>query len=308
MEEERKHPWSWPELVGVFLLGFAGPALASQVLAHTGFFAWQYGQEVVDLALARGSPPGADLARARLGLWAVILALPLQLAGAIGLMRACGATLAQMGVTWDGAGRQAMASLALGLVLMPAVWGVHALTMWACGPAEDHVFTKLARAGLSRGEWALLVFAACVAAPLWEELFYRGLVQPWAMESRPEGGLTCLAAALAVAVAVRAELIWGASSLAALAMALVPALAVLAAALPFAALRRRPAGGLWAAAVFFAFIHASVWPTPVPLLLLALGLGWLRARWGSLTGPVLLHAIFNAVACTALALQAAKGW
>ena len=59
-------------------------------------------------------------------------------------------------------------------------------------------------------------------------------------------------------------------------------------------------GSLFASAVLFAWVHVSVWPSPVPLVWLALGLGWLAWRSHSLAGAIVLHAVFNAVACAAL--------
>ena len=61
--------------------------------------------------------------------------------------------------------------------------------------------------------------------------------------------------------------------------------------------RNSTSGGLFASAVLFAWIHVSVWPSPVPLVWLALGLGWLAWRGRSLAGAVVLHMVFNAVAC-----------
>lgn len=55
------------------------------------------------------------------------------------------------------------------------------------------------------------------------------------------------------------------------------------------------ARAIYATAVLFAVIH--VWPTPIPLFLLGLLLGWLAARTQSLLAPVTLHFLFNAVAC-----------
>ncbi len=306
-EAEGDRPaWGWPELVGVFLLGAVGPALAIDLLTRAGLFAWLYGPGLEGLARSTEAGLAGEVARGRMMLWGVSLALPLQLVAGVALMRACGASWAGMGLTWAGAGRQLLATLPLALVLLPAVWGVHAVALWLSGPAEDHVFTKMARAGLSAGEWGLLVFAACVAAPLWEELFYRGLVQPWAAANRPDAGLLCLGMALAAAVAVRLSAFEKAATFLGRVGAMTPAFCVLALALPFAFLARRPAGGVWAAAVLFAFVHAGVWPTPVPLMALAVGLGWLRARWGTLAGPVALHAAFNAAACVMLASEVGR--
>ena len=45
------------------------------------------------------------------------------------------------------------------------------------------------------------------------------------------------------------------------------------------------------------FATTSVWPSPVPLLLLALGLGYLAYRAQSLAAPMLIHALFNGFNC-----------
>jgi membrane protease YdiL (CAAX protease family) len=57
-----------------------------------------------------------------------------------------------------------------------------------------------------------------------------------------------------------------------------------------------PAGVL-GTSLLFAAAHSSVWPSPVPLLVLGLGLGWLAQRTGSLVAPILVHALFNGVGC-----------
>lgn len=48
-------------------------------------------------------------------------------------------------------------------------------------------------------------------------------------------------------------------------------------------------------ALLFGMLHVGVWPTPIPLFVLGLGLGWLAWRTQSLVGPIVLHALFNAV-------------
>jgi membrane protease YdiL (CAAX protease family) len=114
---------------------------------------------------------------------------------------------------------------------------------------------------------------------VWEELLFRGLIQPWVIAQGWRGQVVALA--LAIGVATLHGKIAGIA-------------ACLAAALTLA----WPTSwrGMYAVAVLFAFVHSAAWPSPVPLLLLGLGLGWL-ARGGGLLGPILLHALFNAIAC-----------
>jgi membrane protease YdiL (CAAX protease family) len=57
-----------------------------------------------------------------------------------------------------------------------------------------------------------------------------------------------------------------------------------------------------AGAALFAAVHAHVWPSPVPLFVLAVGLGYLYLRTRSLVGPVVVHGLFNAVSAVYLLL------
>jgi membrane protease YdiL (CAAX protease family) len=49
-------------------------------------------------------------------------------------------------------------------------------------------------------------------------------------------------------------------------------------------------------AALFANFHANVWPTPVALFVLALGLGWLAYRTQGVVAPTIMHILFNTVA------------
>ena len=61
-------------------------------------------------------------------------------------------------------------------------------------------------------------------------------------------------------------------------------------------------GAIVGSAALFACVHANVWPTPVPLALLALALGWLAMRTQSVIAPIVVHMLFNTVAFVELAL------
>jgi membrane protease YdiL (CAAX protease family) len=63
------------------------------------------------------------------------------------------------------------------------------------------------------------------------------------------------------------------------------------------------ARALFGTALLFAMRHANVWPTPIPLFVLALGLGYIAYRTRSLVPSILWHSLFNAVNFVPLLLR-----
>jgi membrane protease YdiL (CAAX protease family) len=161
-------------------------------------------------------------------------------------------------------------------------------------------------------EWVLLVLSATVVAPIWEELLYRGILQPW-FASRRHGGAIALACAFLFALLACYERIGSSMSQgpAALLEASLPALAVLLLVLVYLVIERLSKSpvppGLFGTAALFAWMHARAWPTPVALLFLGLVLGYLAYRTRSLVAPIALHAAFNGTACVLLLLQSRGG-
>jgi membrane protease YdiL (CAAX protease family) len=140
----------------------------------------------------------------------------------------------------------------------------------------------------------LLVLTAVVFASVWEELIFRGILQPW-YASRPQGGHLALGLALLWVLYT----CWG---------RLAPVLALLPLWLVLVVIERRSQGtvapGLFGTAVLFAWVHAgSAWPSPLPLLVLGLGLGYLAYRTGNLVASITLHAVFNGANCVLLLLS-----
>jgi membrane protease YdiL (CAAX protease family) len=56
---------------------------------------------------------------------------------------------------------------------------------------------------------------------------------------------------------------------------------------------------VYASSALFALIHPA-WPSPIPLFVFGLGLGWLAYRTRSLVGPMVMHALFNTIGCLQL--------
>jgi len=55
--------------------------------------------------------------------------------------------------------------------------------------------------------------------------------------------------------------------------------------------------------LIFATLHGAVWPTPIPIFFLSLGLGLLYQRTGSILGPVALHVTFNGISTLVMFLS-----
>ena len=214
-------------------------------------------------------------------------------------------------VAWMGVGPLVYVVNMIALVIYGAVYG---------SPPKDHPLLELLRnQGTASMVWTLVLVESIIAAPIREELLFRGILQPWF--SRDEnGGPHAFAWAALVGIVFRSLTITEtglgrAVSLAApvLLVAVIVPVALRVADLfgrpqpPVALLwllplrdpdqRRRAVLGIFGTAALFANVHAAVWPTPVPLFVLGLGLGWLAMRTQGVIAPIVCHAFFNAVAC-----------
>ena len=201
------------------------------------------------------------------------------------------------GVPWSrGSGGEIARSARLGaagfLLAVVPTYAVHFTSLAAMqrlGFAPiDHPFGSGPSTAL--GGWMAYALALCVAAPLTEELVSRVIVLPWASRRAANAALVFFAAAI-VGTALGGD--YGPAALGLVAAAGLIAVAV--SAVP-ARLPRRTVGGILASGVLFANLHANVWPTPGPLLVLACVLGWVAARSGGVVAPAVLHGLFNAVA------------
>lgn len=311
-QRQRAVPWTAFEiLVAGFVAYVFWGAFFYQILVGTGLGAWIYGHNVV--ASVRGET--ADkIAQMRLLLLANAMAFPFQVLTLVGVPRLVSGTQPyQLGLTTARLGRNGLLGVLGWLILTPPVLALNGLATWLLsllsrekGIAE-HPFTRLSQnPALSGGEFTLIVLLAVVVAPVLEELIFRGLLQRWFARYR-WGGDVALGLALLWAAGYSILQFAGAGEWAARLEALGPLLFVLAMAAVFAVVRRQrrtPFGpALFGTALLFATFHSSVWPSPVALFVLALGLGWLAQRTQSLAGPMVLHALFNAVACVQLLLD-----
>lgn len=161
------------------------------------------------------------------------------------------------------------------------------------GKPTPHVADQLMQVSPSWASWVIIFIAAIVAAPVWEEVLMRGLLQPilthepiWADSMVILGMLT------AVAIAFQEGSSMG------------PMLFLLTVGPGYVLFDRfsRPwlphpgaARGIFATSLFFASMHFSAWPSPIPLFFLSLALGYVSYRAQSLLAPIAFHALFNLV-------------
>jgi membrane protease YdiL (CAAX protease family) len=147
----------------------------------------------------------------------------------------------------------------------------------------------------------LFLLSVCVAAPLMEEILFRGVLLPWAIGGRERDAGPLNAPPLAppafrpwfvMGFAVLLSATRGSVGPIVFAGVLTVGLAVV-----WTTVWRgkRHVRGVYASAALFAMVHSAVWPSPIPLFLLGLGLGWCAVRTRGVLVPAMVHGLFNAV-------------
>lgn len=306
-QRRRIAPWSGVEVFLIFVLVMVGwPMAVSFAMARSGL-----NPSIPDLLGAAGSAlaavPSVQTEPIRRACLVSILSFPVQLATAILLPAWISGTRPyQLGLTFHRAGWNLLAGWAGAIFFFPLVYWVLFLTQrfyvdLLGGKASPHPLTLL---GL-QNPWIIFI-PAVVAAPILEELLFRGLLQKYLMRKN-WGAFVGLGAALLLALvkspggkpASQEQVAWIGSL-----DAISPAIFVLIMLVPFLLVWRwsptRKAPTLFAVALLFAAGHSMAWPQPVPLFILGLGLGYLADRTQSLVAPMVMHATFNGVTWTAL--------
>jgi membrane protease YdiL (CAAX protease family) len=191
--------------------------------------------------------------------------------------------------------------------LILAVYGVYVGVLWLQalgfpGSPETHPLAVL-KGHLTPPEVVVLLLAVLVAAPALEELVARGVILRWCTQ-RYLGSHLAMLLSLGAALLLRGPGIKEAiqqPDYLGLLRELLPAFFVLVMGWLYGivlAYSASPVGpAIFSSSLLFAIVHAFAWPSPVPLFVLALGLGWLAQRTQSLVGPILIHSVFNGVGC-----------
>jgi len=284
-------PWTGFELVLLFPFAAIAPsALVDPLLTASGFYSAVYGPDAPAETWSPMRP-----------LWSAVFFVPLLL----GLL-----LLLRLSLYPDGKNAEHIrapsiaARIALGafawLALHPIVALVHfGVTIsfsaldWTVG---KHPLEEIAWGSRPALDRVLLLIQASALTPLLEELLFRGMLLPWLFGKKYRAGIT-MALAMILAAALGIERAAGGDY----ALALGPvgfAILLLAGWLILRFARRRQSrteGAIYVSAALFAIVHSNVWPTPIPLFVLGLGLGWLAFRTRGILAPIIVHGLFNAV-------------
>lgn len=311
----RAVPWTGAEVVLVFfLVCFFWPQCVVELLGRGSVFRWIYGAGVP-------SPDAATKLEAwlkvRRGIWSLLLAFPIQVATIVWVLRGISGTrLYQLGLSrsrlashlWIGWVGWLFTAPVILLANLAVSW---LYARWVGTRPEDHFLTRLVQEHPLPIDWVLIVLSAVIFAPVIEEMLFRGVLQRW-LESRPSASIGVTIAALGLAVLFRLDRLpaaVGRGDLGDLGIELAPAGFALLLLLGFPLAQRigrrwlpraSAASAIYASSAIFALFHANVWPSPIPLLCLALVLGFLAYRTQSLVPSITLHALFNGVACVML--------
>jgi membrane protease YdiL (CAAX protease family) len=279
------------------------------LLRGIGWLSYLYGPEFLP-AFKSKSGLAFRLAGVRYSLWASLAAFPFLVWFVLRVLRQFhGALPYQLGLTMHRFGKNVLLGFLVWLAVITPIYLVHMLVTNAYGQwvghPEPHPLEELAKHTPYRSEWLLIVVTAVAIAPFLEELFFRGLMLPWATwdEQRSDWLMfwSFVVPLISRADGIRNGLHEHAWT--ELSIELQPAAFALLLIAGYILLRRRgrPVGcAIYSTAALFACFHATVWPSPVPLFLLGVVLAWSASRTQSLVPPITIHALFNSVACVML--------
>lgn len=239
------------------------------------------------------------LEQIRLTLLATFLARPLQIVTILWVLRSFGAEPYQAGLTARRWRQDIIASYLLWLIVTALSFTLYGLVL-QYEAAQKHPIQELLESGAGTFTWSVFVLGALILAPAFEELFVRGIVQPW-MVRFPQ------AADLGLVISLIWAVVLGVSEGGGRPLLFLGIVGPGYIAFEFFSRRWIPRRGaaraIYASSLFFAAMHAGVWPTPIPLFVLSLGLGFLAYRTQSILGPIVAHGLFNAVSALMLIFQ-----
>jgi membrane protease YdiL (CAAX protease family) len=300
--------WTGWEILAAFLLTYLfWPSLVGLWMDHSGYFSWLYG-------LSSDQIPN-DVAKQEHSFWIQLFTVPFKLATVLIIFRLASGTQAyQLGLSFHSSlESQALACLSW-LMVTPAVFGVNFLVsigfFYLTGQKPEHPLEQLAEASPLLIDLILIGLVALAAAPIWEEFFFRGVIQPWLAQNDWRShfvmglnlliGISTGIANFKEHQAANFGMILGNLSPILFVMILLPSYIYADRLVKRWIPDRNGCRAIFATSLLFAMLHSKVWPTPIPLFFLALALGLLAYRSQSLLASIIFHSLFNAVAWIAL--------
>jgi membrane protease YdiL (CAAX protease family) len=297
----RRVPWSGLDVLTVVGAWVMVQYLVAALLIQGGFLQSIYGTNFRMPVQHDGATPEELLNLDRFELWLAFFAWPLQVAVLVLIPYwRSGALPYQLGLTLRGWDRSLLIAALAWLIVTPATTAIEYVAtniymLIAGTPPKLHPLLELGTQDRSSTELFVLISVAVVCAPVMEELLFRGIVQKWC-GARPFGPSAALAASLLWGFAFGTKG-WVAELFV---VCLIPGLFVVDRLARNLVPDPTQARAIYATAVLFGVSHANVWPTPIPLFVLGLVLGYLGYRTQSLLAPIALHALFNLMACLEL--------
>ena len=214
----------------------------------------------------------------------------------------CGARLRDFGLSFDGWWRQAAIGVVATLIVTPAVSAIQFVATKIWSP-QAHPFQEMMFKEFTVGMAGVAVMTAVVLAPLFEELAFRGLLQSWLVDAllrsagrRPSDGIVVDVPGDTLANPVLATSDSHREPEAELSSPFKSP-NVLDSPGPLQSPDSSPLGNAWLGivltSVLFASVHYAQWPAPVALFALAVVIGIVYQRTGSLIAAMSMHATFN---------------
>jgi membrane protease YdiL (CAAX protease family) len=307
-QRQRAKPWGGLEILAIlFITQIVWSVLLFAVIERSKALDQFYGPGFSEANRHDKQPEDPGLTRSRISLWVSVLTFPLNIATILLIpMLVHKVQFYQLGLsryrwTWNLA-----AGTLFFVAITPPVYTVNYAAdrliteVNQKGPTR-HPFDEIPQHAHSKAEWILIGFAVLVVAPIYEEMFFRGILQGW-LAKKTWGGLGAFLLAIFLSILIPWNSIQSALNnydWADLAHQLQPlgfVLAIGPALLVIPNLGNpKNAGAIFGSSLLFAIAHTSVWPSPIPLFFLGLGLGWLAHRSQSLAGPIVVHSLFNLV-------------
>jgi membrane protease YdiL (CAAX protease family) len=216
-----------------------------------------------------------------------------------------GARLRDFGLSFEAWWRQAGVGIVAALAAVPLVYLVQSLAtqIWE---NNAHPVQKMLLHEFSPGVAELAILSGVIVAPMFEELLFRGILQSWLVRlfgrrvtaSPPQPRETVIELAESPPVSRSWDPDFGSRE--------ADAQNGLAAQTPRAPdpARGAPSGSgrlaIVLTSLLFAAIHAPQWPAPIGLFFLALVIGTVYHRTGSLIAAIFVHATFNGLSTLAM--------